>query len=446
MSQKGRSYRVAEMIREEIAQLLMKGLKDPRVGFVSVMSVTMSPDLHYANVYISLYGNEKERKSSLIGLQRSAGWIRRELGKHLRMRVTPEVRFFEDETLDRVYQLEEKFQEIHEEQRRAPMIRLELPELIEQLRRANSFLLTAHVNPDGDSIGSMLALEQFLRALGKDKITCAMADPVPNVYRTLKGAKKIVGPSEDKPEFEVVVILDVACLERIGGVAQWIDGDTRIVVIDHHLVEEPEGTVGFIDSSYAAVGEIIADLFEIAGVPLTREAAHCVYVAQITDTSAYRFSNTNVRSHQIAARLIATGLDISAISREVLDIISVPKFNLMRRVLDRMEFRADGRVASSYVTTQDLEEVGASKDDLTGLVNYAGNIEGVQVGLLFNAVNPGLTKVSLRSRPTLNSAAFLSAYGGGGHAAAAGATISQSMDELRVPMLEQLEQMLGAVS
>ena len=114
--QGGRPKRVAELVRQEIASLLMKGVKDPRVGFVSVMEVRMSTDLRYADVYVSLYGSEKERKSSLIGLQQSSGWIRREIGKRIRLRVTPEVRFLEDTTLDTAYHLEDVFREIHEEE------------------------------------------------------------------------------------------------------------------------------------------------------------------------------------------------------------------------------------------------------------------------------------------------------------------------------------------
>jgi len=111
----GRASRVAELVRHEIAALLQRGVKDPRVGFVSVMEVKMSTDLRYADVYVSMFGTESEKKSSLAGLRRSAGWIRRELGKHLRLRFTPEVRFHEDTRLDTAYRLEEVIQKIHDE-------------------------------------------------------------------------------------------------------------------------------------------------------------------------------------------------------------------------------------------------------------------------------------------------------------------------------------------
>lgn len=112
MASESRAVRVAELVRAEIAQLLAKGLKDPRVGFVSIMAVKMSPDLGYANVYVSVYGSEKEIKDSLIGLRHSAGWIRRELGRRLKLRLTPEVRFFEDTTLEEVFHLEKVFKDL----------------------------------------------------------------------------------------------------------------------------------------------------------------------------------------------------------------------------------------------------------------------------------------------------------------------------------------------
>ena len=114
MSTEGRAMRVAELVKAEIGGLLTKGLKDPRIGFVSIMGVKMSSDLRYAKVYVSFYGTEKQKKSSLIGLKQASGWIRRELGRNLRLRLTPEVRFFEDDSLDRVYELEKIIKTLHE--------------------------------------------------------------------------------------------------------------------------------------------------------------------------------------------------------------------------------------------------------------------------------------------------------------------------------------------
>lgn len=116
MSDKGRAVRVGELVKEEIARLIVKGLKDPRIGFVSVMEARMSPDLHYANVYVSLYGSESEKKSSLAGLRNSAKWLRGIVARNLKLRVAPEIRFFPDDTLDRVFHLEDVFRQLHDEE------------------------------------------------------------------------------------------------------------------------------------------------------------------------------------------------------------------------------------------------------------------------------------------------------------------------------------------
>ena len=443
MSEKLRPQRVAELIRQEIASLLTKGLKDPRIGFVSVMSVRMSPDLRYANVYVSLYGDESERKSSLIGLRQSAGWVRREVSRHIRLRVSPEIRFFQDDTLDEMYHLEEVFEEIHAEQRKAPMISMSFVEIAEALRTADSCLVTSHVHPDGDAVGSMLGALHLLRAMGKTDITCALEDPVPRIYQNLPGAKTIRHDLDEIGEFDIALVLDVGELSRLGEAESCLDGQARIIVIDHHLGEGPHGASGIIDPSYAATGEMLSELFDAAEIELSREAAHCLYVAQITDTGGYRFSNTNARSHRIAARLVDTGLDVGSISCEVFECMSVPKFELLRQVLDRLEILAGGRLAYSYVTAQDLKEAEGAPEDVEGLVNYVRNLEGVQVGAFFNAISPEVTKVSLRGRPGFDVAAFLRSYGGGGHAGAAGATIDRPLSELQAELIQRLEERLG---
>ena len=203
------------------------------------------------------------------------------------------------------------------------------------------------------------------------------------------------------------------------------------------------GAAGFVDPSYAATGEIVAELFALAEAPLTKEAAHCLYVAQTTDTGGYRFSNTNARSHRIAARLVDTGIDVAEISNRVFECMPRPKFELLRCVVSRMEIAAGGKLAHSYVTAQDLSEASAAKEHLDGLVNFARNIEGVRVGALFNGVEPEKTKVSLRADGPFNAAEFLrEEYGGGGHAAAAGATVERPLAELRDEMVAKLEQAL----
>lgn len=446
MTHKGRPQRVAEVLREEIASLLNKGLKDPRLGFVSVMGVDLSPDLRYANVHVSLYGDEGARKGSLVALRNASGWVRREIGRKVRLRYTPEIRFFPDDTLDRVYHLEEVFEKLHEEEHAAPMRALDLSGVLEELKAAESFLLTTHEHSDGDAVGSLLGLAILLRSMGKQRIHCVMADPAPRMYEFLPGVGTISDPTTTVPEYDLAVIVDAGALSRVGAVAELIPADKRLLIIDHHLDEGPEGAAGLIDSTYAATGEIIVELFQTAGLPMSKEAAECLYVAQVTDTGGYRFSNTNARSHRIAAALVEVGLDTSAICSRVFDIMPTPKFHLLRRVLDRMELEADGRIAHTYIEEQDFIETASKREDVNNLVNYARNIEGVLVGVLFYHAGPGETKVSVRCVPEFDASAFLREFGGGGHAAAGGATVAGELEDVTRRVLERLLERLKGMA
>jgi phosphoesterase RecJ-like protein len=323
------------------------------------------------------------------------------------------------------------------------MSAIDLAGVVEKFRQADRFLISTHAGPDGDAIGSMLALCHFLRALGKERVVCACADPVPRLYRWLPGADDIVDASGIRGPFDLVVIIDVAQKGRIGAVADALDPDTPVIVLDHHLDECPCGDWNFIDPSYAAMGEIVTELFEVAGIPIPRPAAECAYVALATDTGSFRFSSTNARSHRIAARLLEAGIDVASISARIFDAMSPTKFRLLARVLQRVQFALDGRVAYSEVTQRELEELQASGEDLEGLINVARNIDGVQVAMLFKEVGPSATKVSLRSRSTFNSALFLQRFGGGGHAGAAGATIPLPLRQAREAVLEEVACSMG---
>ncbi|HOZ46722.1 MAG TPA: bifunctional oligoribonuclease/PAP phosphatase NrnA [Candidatus Hydrogenedentes bacterium] len=316
--------------------------------------------------------------------------------------------------------------------------KIDLAGVASLLRSGNSFLVTSHENPDGDAMGSLLAIAHLLHSLGKDRVHLVSADPVPAIYRDLPWAERIADASGPWPEINVVVVLDVARKDRFEAVARRINPGMIVVVIDHHREASPCGDFHFVDPSYAATGEIVVELFEAAAMPLSREAAHCLYVAQATDTGGYRFSNTNARSHRIAARLIEAGVDAAAINERIFEVMPRPKFALLKRVLENQRFAIQGRVAYTCLQASDLDATGARGEDLEGLVNFMRNIEGVDVGILFREVDAATTKVSFRSRRVFDSAAFLERFGGGGHAPAAGATIPEPLDEVCRRVLSDL--------
>lgn len=309
------------------------------------------------------------------------------------------------------------------------------------IRDADSFVVISHTGPDGDALGSALGTVHFLRALGKERVVCALQDPVPRVYKWLPGADEIVAGDALNGNFDLAIVTDVAQLDRTGTAGASLPKGQKILVLDHHLEENPEGTLNFVDPSYASASEIVLDLFEAAGLELTPEATDCIYVGLTTDTGGFRYANTNARAHRNAAKLVAAGAQVNDISSRVFDVISVPKSRLLRRVLDRMEYEVT--FAHSYLTEADFAECEALPEDSDGLVNFARNLEGITVGALFRELDGGITKVSLRSKDGFNSASLLSAFGGGGHAGAAGATLQMPLSEATAAVCAAVQTELG---
>lgn len=314
--------------------------------------------------------------------------------------------------------------------------------ILDAFREASRVLITSHVNPDGDAVGSVLALAVLARSLGAEDVTISLHDPVPRVYDWLSGVDAIRAPGSVSGPFDLVVIADANSVERVGSVAGLIGDETTIAIVDHHLTEERNGSVHLIDSTYAATGEIVVDLFEAAGIALKKAVAECLYVALSTDTGNFRYANTTARSHRAAARLIEAGIDVREITSRVIDSMTIGKFQLLRRLLDRAVLCDGGRLAHAYILSEDLAQTGALAEDVDGLINYLRNLEGVRLAVLIRESEPAVTKVSFRSQPEINCAAIAQHFGGGGHAMAAGATLPWPLEEAKDHLFAYLQDSL----
>lgn len=444
MTKKVRSERVAEFIREEIAKLLIDGIKDPRLGFVSVMKVKMSNDLRYADVYVSLYGNEKQRKSSLIALQNSAGWIKSMIAPHLHLRYIPEIRFLPDDSLDRAYAMEEIFNKINEERSNLPFLKLDLQELIQDILKSNRIMITTHERPDGDALGSLIGLWLWLEKQGKEVLPLISA-PVPKMYSFLPRSSQIRNLEEQKPpriDYDTVVIVDVASISRVGEVKHYIHRSHNVMVIDHHDTLEANGLRGYVDPSYSACGEIIAEIFIQTNTPFDKDSATSLYVAIATDTGGFRFSNTTSRTHQITSTLLKNDINIEDINTKIFDSFTKAQFELLKRILSRAEFAMEGKVCYSTLFEKDFQELEATLEDCHQLTNFLRNIENVIVGILFVEIDKEKTKVSLRSRKTFHSGEFLIPFGGGGHRCAAGGIINMPLETAKEKILTELAKII----
>ena len=323
------------------------------------------------------------------------------------------------------------------------MARSDLAGIAAAMREAASVLITTHAHPDGDAVGSMLALAELARALGCRRVQCVVADPVPRLYRWLPGVDAVAAPSKAETPVDLLVLVDASSPERAGSAAKVFLHAASIAIVDHHVEDPPEGCLAFIDSSYAAAGEIVVELFEAAGVAMSRDAAVCAYVAIATDTGGFRFSNTTARTHRMAAALVDCGVDAGAVSARIFDAMPPSKVELLRGVLNRLEFHADGRLVFGAVSQADIAAAGALDEDFDGLINYARNVEGVELAVLVREMVDGQWKVSCRSGAGVSCAQMMKGFGGGGHERAAGATLDLPLDEVRACVLNAGCEALG---
>ncbi len=306
-------------------------------------------------------------------------------------------------------------------------------------------ILTTHLNADGDGAGSQVAFGSWLRARGVEA-WIVNPTPFPDRYRFLfDGSSWIAdaaGPESAKlcEEADVAVVLDTGEKHRLGRTRPLIKG-LPTVVIDHH----PEGEdsiegVSFRAADASATGELVFDVLSVAGGPWTEEAVRGMYVAILTDTGGFRFSNSTARCHQVVAELIGRGVEPDEMHREVFGAVPLRRFQLLRHALTHLEVDEHSGVAWVTVPTKEYKELGAVPDDLENLVDYPRSIEGVKVALLFRETKENTTKVSFRSNGPVDVNALARRFGGGGHVRAAGALVVGSLESVRAEVVEATRQ------
>lgn len=304
------------------------------------------------------------------------------------------------------------------------------------LARHDSFVITCHVDPDPDCLGSMLALAWGLRRLGKE-VAMVSDDPVGEELAFLPGVEEVRRPPA--PAADALVIVDCDST-RIGSVRKQMSQYAYVYNIDHHVTNPGEGTLYYVDPQAAATGEIIFRLLtDHWRLTLDAAAAANLYAAIMSDTGSFRYSNTTATTLHIAAQLVAAGAKPDEIAGRFYDDTSWNAMQLLKLSLNTLSRSEDGRIAWMIVTRDMLARAGAEDDDSSGFVQYPRSIRGVEAAMLLRELPDGQTRVSLRSRGRVDVSAVASAFRGGGHPGAAGCTIN-------APVGQALEQLLAELA
>lgn len=319
-------------------------------------------------------------------------------------------------------------------------------EIAAELTKAKEVVVASHRLPDGDCVGSTLALARALAQLGA-RVAAVIGDPVPDMYSFLPGSEEVLLPNQVAFLPSLLIVVDCTDLERVEeGFSFWREKVQRIINIDHHVSNTFFGDLNFVDAGAAATGELIYTILkEIDGICIDNAIATALYTALVTDTGSFQFENCQSRTLRLAAELVDLGADLTLIRENLWENKPLLSIRLLAEVLPTLSLAYEGKVAWLVVKQEVMERLGAKGEHAEGLVNYPRSIAGVEVGAVFRELEPGVIKVALRSKKRLDVNEVAALFGGGGHKRAAGCLIRGSLEEVVNQVIKAVGERLNHV-
>jgi phosphoesterase RecJ-like protein len=311
----------------------------------------------------------------------------------------------------------------------------EIPRIVDAIRSRRRFVLSSHARPDGDSLGSQLAMVYALQAMGKEALAIN-ADPAPAPLMAFPGVREIRIAASVEGEFDAAIIMECGDLKRTG-----VSGLERFFVIniDHHPGNAGYGQINWFDASAAACAEMVYELVRALGLPLTREIATHVYLAILTDTGSFHYSGISPRTFEICRECLEAGVDPVLVARNVYDSNNMGRLKLFGAVLGAMQIDATGRIAIVYVDHEMARTAGGTYEDTEGLVNLPLTVKEIEAVIFFKQERGDEYRVSLRSKGNIDIGSIAKEFGGGGHKNAAGLTVTGPIEELQRTLIEKIE-------
>ena len=318
----------------------------------------------------------------------------------------------------------------------------DLGSLIAFIEEGESFTLLSHLSPDGDTLGSSLALAHLLEKLGKTaEIVCP--NPVPKIYAFMPGSEKVLLP-EDAAGYPRVIAVDCADTPRFGRAVRFFGKAEMTAAIDHHVTNPRFAQINLVESGASATAEVIKKLYELIGVEIDESAAICLYTGIVTDTGNLSYSNTTPNALRIIADFVEKGLvDISDLNRRIYRTVPYAKTRVQGFVTSNIRLELGGAVGIGTLTQAQMQSYGATNEDCEGIVDCVRDIDCVKIGAFIRESADGSYKVSLRSKCVGDVGRIASRHGGGGHERAAGYTARESLSTVIADIIAQAAEELG---
>ena len=299
------------------------------------------------------------------------------------------------------------------------------------INESKSILVMAHESPDGDAIGSSMAFYYALKDM--NKVVDIVIPELPSTFSFLSNTEDIKQNSDK--EYDLAIVVDCANKERIGQTSNEFDRCKKSIVIDHHISNNSYGLLNYVEDDTASCCQVIYYLFKDWNIKITKQIGEALITGSLTDTNGFRNNNVNKNTFLMAADMVDCGIDIHRVYYLALSLKTMPQYMLMKMTLDRLEMYEDGKIAFSYISHEDMENVGAKKGDHEGLVDLGRNIGGVEVSI-FMREEDGY-QISFRSNGKVNVNEIAKKFGGGGHMMAAGAKTNGNFKETKDKLIAE---------
>lgn len=311
---------------------------------------------------------------------------------------------------------------------------IDLATLVKKIKKAKTVLIATHENPDGDGIGSIIALGEGLKQLGK-KVFLYIKDPVPKMYQYLPGHKNIKTALPAKTKFDLSFLVDLGELERVGQDFINHPGRAETISLDHHAQGAHNADFNFCLPKEASSGEVIYKILKALKVKFNKIIATGIYTAMVTDTGSFKYSNTNAHTFAVAADLMQYKIDVWQVAFNCFESSSRERMEYLKRALASLAVHPSGKIAHIALSQADLAATGAKSDEAEGFINYPRSIEGVEVALSFKEVGENSYKISFRSKDYVDVGAIANSFGGGGHIRASGCKAKGTLAEVQAKII-----------
>ena len=304
----------------------------------------------------------------------------------------------------------------------------------EEIEKANSIVILTHESPDGDAVGSALAMYLTLKKLGKQ--ADVIIPEYSNVFRFLPGATEIKKEGKEEP-YDLAISVDVSTIKRLNGFANYFEDAKVRIQIDHHQANDMFADYNFVNPASPACAQNLILIIENLGVEIDKEIGTCLLTGIITDTGGFKYEGVSAETFEFASELLTKGVNVSEIYKKVLQMKTKANFELRKLIMDRMEFINDEKITFTYITLEDFNKTKAEEGDHEGLVEVGRDIEGVEVSIFLRETENGY-KASLRSNNYVNVSDVCIAFNGGGHIRAAGCTINATLQEAKEKIINEV--------